>query len=129
MSLGLPDGKYTFVTIYIYIFLVAAAICHVYHSADTFILTYTSVGGSVFETHRGLFRDKQPEYGCFDVIDSKDSAFPHVKTVMFNNMAPSDSTIIYGELYPILVIMYTQLQRLRFSHHLILPVRVGSEYW
>ncbi|KAJ5587727.1 uncharacterized protein N7459_003492 [Penicillium hispanicum] len=74
----------------------------------------------------GLFKYEQPEFGCFRILDLKDPAYPHVKAIIYNNMVATESTILYGELLPILRLMFAQFRRKRLRHHMMAPVLVIS---
>ncbi|KAF9890257.1 hypothetical protein FE257_006170 [Aspergillus nanangensis] len=45
---------------------------------------------------------------------------------MYNDLVATDSTLLFGELLPIIRIMIVQLVRRRFIHQLITPVLVIS---
>ncbi|GFF50597.1 hypothetical protein IFM46972_09086 [Aspergillus udagawae] len=40
----------------------------------------------------GLYKDEQPEFGCYHITDPNGSAYPHVKPTMYNNLVATDSS-------------------------------------
>ncbi|EGE77889.2 hypothetical protein BDDG_00826 [Blastomyces dermatitidis ATCC 18188] len=57
------------------------------------------------------------------------STHPHVKGVMYNNsnsLMATESTILRGELLPVLKIMHGQFRQARFASHMISPVLLIS---
>ncbi|PWY83812.1 hypothetical protein BO94DRAFT_557654 [Aspergillus sclerotioniger CBS 115572] len=88
-------------------------------------LTHISVGDSAFN-NSGLYKHNQPEFGCYHITEMIDPAYPHIKALMYNNMVATDSTILCGELMPILRTMLTQLRRQKFIHQLVTPVLMFS---
>ncbi|OJI83289.1 hypothetical protein ASPTUDRAFT_124473 [Aspergillus tubingensis CBS 134.48] len=83
------------------------------------------IGDSAFG-NIGLYRDEQPEFGCFSIAEPKDPVCPHVKAIIYNNMVATDSTILFGELMPILRIMLKQYWRAKYIHSMVSPVLVFS---
>ncbi|KAA8641642.1 hypothetical protein EYZ11_006838 [Aspergillus tanneri] len=75
---------------------------------------------------KGLYKHDQPEFGCYHITDLNGPTYPHVKAVMYNNLVAMDSTILYGELLPILRIMLTQLWKARFIRQMVSPVLILS---
>ncbi|KAL2365679.1 hypothetical protein RJZ56_001439 [Blastomyces dermatitidis] len=54
------------------------------------------------------------------------STHPHVKGVMYNNsLMATESTILRGELLPVLKIMHGQFRQARFASHMISPLLRG----
>lgn len=47
---------------------------------------------------KGLDRDLQPEFGCYNITDTRDPKYPHVKAIMYNNLVATDSTFLFGEI-------------------------------
>ncbi|KAF7122064.1 hypothetical protein CNMCM5793_000019 [Aspergillus hiratsukae] len=74
----------------------------------------------------GLYKDEQPEFGCYHITDLNGPTYPHVKAIMYNNMVATESTILCGELLPILRIMLTQFWKARFIHQMVSPVLIIS---
>ncbi|OJJ08234.1 hypothetical protein ASPVEDRAFT_47413 [Aspergillus versicolor CBS 583.65] len=70
----------------------------------------------------GLCRHEQPSYGSFALADLEGSTYPHVKAITFNNLVPTKSTLLAGELLPALRLMLWQLRRSRFIRHAVSPV-------
>ncbi|PYH65242.1 uncharacterized protein BO88DRAFT_349124 [Aspergillus vadensis CBS 113365] len=85
----------------------------------------TCVGDSAFEKS-SLYKYEQPEFGCYRIAELNGPTRPHVKAVMYNNLVATDSTILFGELMPILRIMLTQLRRRKFIHEMVSPVLIFS---
>ncbi|GKZ81077.1 hypothetical protein AnigIFM56816_005588 [Aspergillus niger] len=83
------------------------------------------VGDSPFEKS-SLYKYEQPEFGCYRIAELNGPTRPHVKAVMYNNLVATDSTILFGELMPILRIMLTQLRRRKFIHEMVSPVLIFS---
>ncbi|KAJ0425228.1 hypothetical protein BJY00DRAFT_308556 [Aspergillus carlsbadensis] len=65
-------------------------------------------------------------FRCFKVGIPTDSACPHVKLELFNTTAPTNDTVLRGELLPLLRIIETQMSRGRFIRHSITPIFVFS---
>ncbi|KAK2805794.1 hypothetical protein FQN50_006070 [Emmonsiellopsis sp. PD_5] len=75
---------------------------------------------------KGLYKHAQPEFGCYQITDLNGPDYPHVKAVMYNNLVAKDSTILCGELLPILRIMLTQFWKTQFIHQMVSPVLIFS---
>ncbi|KKZ60119.1 hypothetical protein EMCG_05144 [[Emmonsia] crescens] len=75
---------------------------------------------------QGLYKYAEPAYGCYRITDLNDPTYPHVKAVMYNNMVATDSTILHGELFPIVRIMITQFWKRKFAHQMVSPVLIIS---
>lgn len=93
------------------------------HDLSDFDLS--SVGDYPF---KGLYKYEQPEYGCYHVTDLKGATHPHVKAIMYNNFVATDSTFLQGELFPILMIMLTQLWQPHFIRQMITPVSLTRSF-
>ncbi|KAJ5542600.1 hypothetical protein N7535_005022 [Penicillium sp. DV-2018c] len=81
----------------------------------------TALCDSDMDNERG-----QPDFVCYDIAEPEDPAYPHAKAIMFNNLIPTDSSILYGELISILRIMLTQLRMSKFLHQFVTPVLIFS---
>ncbi|PGH35029.1 hypothetical protein GX50_02163 [[Emmonsia] crescens] len=74
----------------------------------------------------GLYKSFPPAYGCSNTTDLDGSTHPHVKAVMWQGLVAKDSTILRGELSPIVEIMISQFLQTRFVDHMVAPVLIIS---
>ncbi|KAK2812563.1 hypothetical protein FQN50_001207 [Emmonsiellopsis sp. PD_5] len=70
----------------------------------------------------GLYKSFPPAYGCSKTTDLNGSTHPHVKAIMWQGLVAKDSTILRGELSPIVEIMISQFLQTRFVDHMVAPV-------
>ncbi|KAL4947654.1 hypothetical protein BDW69DRAFT_189989 [Aspergillus filifer] len=71
--------------------------------------------------HRSV-QVREPDYGCYNVTNIDDPAYPHVKAIMYNTMVASDSTLLCGELLPALRIMVEHPKKSKYIQHWVSPI-------
>lgn len=91
-----------------------------YSKIILYLTRVSSIGDYLFMN--GLYKSFPPAYGCSNTTDLDGSTHPHVKAVMWQGLVAKDSTILRGELSPIVEIMISQFLQTRFVDHMVAPV-------